>query len=187
MDSPYCRLSNAYCTRYQHAFSCDPRRSLPPLQISDECFVGRSTWSCNSWRAVRSCFDWSRGKSLQYPFWNGPEGAQLPVRRILTVATPIFAGLLVVFLSTAIDIAMFEKPLLDLLSNPAVQAAGSIPERPAVNGLIVGHCSSRLQLWRGKFREHQSVFALRPISDASDSRVSWSIEQESQARFLDWV
>ena len=47
-----------------------------------------------------------------------PQGVRLPVRKILTVGTPIFAGLLVAFLSTAIDIAMFERPLLDLLANP---------------------------------------------------------------------
>ena len=49
-------------------------------------------------------------------FGSASKGARLPVRTILTIATPIFAGLLIIILSTAIDIALFKKPLLDLLS-----------------------------------------------------------------------
>lgn len=51
-------------------------------------------------------------------FGGAPKGVRLPVRTILTIATPIFAGLLTVILSTALDTALFEKPLLELLSTP---------------------------------------------------------------------
>lgn len=50
-------------------------------------------------------------------FGTASRDARLPVRAILTIATPIFAGLLIVMLSTAIDTALFEKPLLELLSS----------------------------------------------------------------------
>lgn len=43
---------------------------------------------------------------------------RLPVRTILAVATPIFAGLLASLLSSAIDLALFTKPLLKLLQEP---------------------------------------------------------------------
>jgi hypothetical protein len=45
-----------------------------------------------------------------------PKDTRLPVRTILLVATPIFAGLLTVILSTAIDAALFKESLLTLLS-----------------------------------------------------------------------
>jgi Patatin-like phospholipase len=44
------------------------------------------------------------------------EGARLPVRKIIALATPIFAGLLAALLSTALDAILFGKPLLKLLS-----------------------------------------------------------------------
>jgi hypothetical protein len=50
-------------------------------------------------------------------FGTAPHAIRLPVRKVLAVATPIFAGLLLALLSTAIDIALFKKPLLDALSN----------------------------------------------------------------------
>jgi hypothetical protein len=49
-------------------------------------------------------------------FGTAPEGIRLPVRTILAIATPVFAGLLTVILSAAMDTALFAKPLLDLLS-----------------------------------------------------------------------
>ena len=49
-------------------------------------------------------------------FGTAPKGVQLPVRTILAIATPIFAALLIVLLSAALDLVLFKKPLLDLLS-----------------------------------------------------------------------
>jgi hypothetical protein len=51
-------------------------------------------------------------------FGTTPKGARLPVRTILAIATPIFGGLLIVILSTALDMALFTEPLLKLLSAP---------------------------------------------------------------------
>jgi hypothetical protein len=41
---------------------------------------------------------------------------RLPVPTILAIATPIFAGFLIIVLSTAIDLLLFSNPLLDVLS-----------------------------------------------------------------------
>jgi hypothetical protein len=43
-------------------------------------------------------------------------GRRLPVRTILTIATPIFAGLLIVVLSAAIDLVLHKTVLVDTLS-----------------------------------------------------------------------
>jgi hypothetical protein len=51
-------------------------------------------------------------------FGTASRGVRLPVQKILAVATPIFAGLLTAFLSTAIDTVLFNKPLLKFLSQP---------------------------------------------------------------------
>jgi hypothetical protein len=53
-------------------------------------------------------------------FGTAPRQARLPVRTILLVATPIFSGLLIVLLSTALDMALFKEPLLTLLSSQPV-------------------------------------------------------------------
>jgi hypothetical protein len=53
-------------------------------------------------------------------FGAAPKGVRLPVRMILSIATPIFAGLLTVILSTALDVALFKKPLLELLSTSGI-------------------------------------------------------------------
>jgi hypothetical protein len=55
-------------------------------------------------------------------FGTAPHGARLPVRTILVVATPIFAGLLASLLSSAIDLILFTKPLLILLQEPERRA-----------------------------------------------------------------
>ena len=49
-------------------------------------------------------------------FGAAPRGLRLPVRTILTIATPLFAALLISILSTVLDTALFKKPLLELLS-----------------------------------------------------------------------
>jgi hypothetical protein len=49
-------------------------------------------------------------------FGTAPTGVRVPVRTILVIATPIFAGLLTAILSTALDITLFKQPLLKLLS-----------------------------------------------------------------------
>jgi hypothetical protein len=56
-------------------------------------------------------------------FGTAPHGVRFPVRKILTVATPIFSGLLVCFLSSAIDLALFKQPLLDRLGTQQISAA----------------------------------------------------------------
>jgi Patatin-like phospholipase len=48
-------------------------------------------------------------------FGTAPREARVPVRTILLIATPIFGGLLIVILSTALDMALFKEPLLMLL------------------------------------------------------------------------
>ena len=49
-------------------------------------------------------------------FGTAPKGTRVPVRTILVIATPIFAGLLTLILSTGLDAALFKEPLLKLLS-----------------------------------------------------------------------
>jgi Patatin-like phospholipase len=56
-----------------------------------------------------------------------PKGVRLPVRTILAIATPIFGGLLAAILSTALDLALFKEPLLNLLS---VQGDFGLPFDP---------------------------------------------------------
>jgi hypothetical protein len=84
-------------------------------------------------------------------FGTASRGLQIPVRRIITVATPIFAGLLACFLSSAIDFALFTKPLVELLHNPGDIPALSLwfdPTTPAgqirlvvlSGGLVVFSC-----------------------------------------------
>jgi hypothetical protein len=49
-------------------------------------------------------------------FGTASTGIRLPVRTILAIATPIFAGLLTAILSVALDTALFKEPLLELVS-----------------------------------------------------------------------
>jgi hypothetical protein len=50
-------------------------------------------------------------------FGTAPRGIRLPVRKILVVATPIFAALLASLISIAIDLILFRQPLLTVLLN----------------------------------------------------------------------
>jgi hypothetical protein len=52
-------------------------------------------------------------------FGTASREARLPVRTILLIATPVFGGLLIVILSTALDLVLFKQPLLTLLSTAA--------------------------------------------------------------------
>jgi Patatin-like phospholipase len=49
-------------------------------------------------------------------FGTAPRETRLPVRTTLLIATPIFSGLLIALLSTALDLTLFKEPLLTLLS-----------------------------------------------------------------------
>jgi hypothetical protein len=48
-------------------------------------------------------------------FGTASRGVRLPVRRILAVATPIFAALLASLISIAVDLILFRQPLLEVL------------------------------------------------------------------------
>jgi hypothetical protein len=48
-------------------------------------------------------------------FGTASRGVRLPVRRILAIATPIFAALLASLISIAIDLILFRQPLLEVL------------------------------------------------------------------------
>jgi Patatin-like phospholipase len=63
---------------------------------------------------------------------------RLPVRTILLVATPIFAGLLTAILSTAIDAALFKKSLLTLLSTEGDSGPWFDPRKPSGQGWLLG-------------------------------------------------
>jgi hypothetical protein len=60
-------------------------------------------------------------------FGSASRGIRLPVRQILAVTTPVFAGLLVALLSTGIDRVLFETPLLDFLAKPYCLGGGFDP------------------------------------------------------------
>ncbi|MEH2489453.1 hypothetical protein V1280_005392 [Bradyrhizobium sp. AZCC 2230] len=47
-----------------------------------------------------------------------PHGTRLPVRKILVIATPVFAALLASLISIGIDIVLFKQPLLKALDLP---------------------------------------------------------------------
>jgi hypothetical protein len=64
-------------------------------------------------------------------FGTAAHGIRLPVRRILVIATPIFAGLLTSFLSSAIDLVLFKHPLLELLQPPQDLGGWVNPTTPA--------------------------------------------------------
>ena len=64
-------------------------------------------------------------------FGTAPQETRLPVRTILLVATPIFAGLLTAILSTAIDAALFKEPLLTLLSTEGDSGLWFDPRKPS--------------------------------------------------------
>jgi hypothetical protein len=72
------------------------------------------------------------------PFGTAPKETRLPVRTILLVATPIFAGLLTAILSTAIDAALFKKSLLTLLSTESDSGSWFDPRQPSGQGWLLG-------------------------------------------------
>ena len=71
-------------------------------------------------------------------FGTAPRGVRIPVRKILAIATPIFAGLLVAFLSTGIDAVLFGTPLLDFLTKPYCSGGfGFDPTTPSDQGRLL--------------------------------------------------
>ncbi len=162
MGSSYRWLSHRYYTRHQHSLSS---HALGAELIK---FVMSFPWTGPAGLAilcdpVRACFDWSRGKSLQHSVRNCTKGSSTPYATILAIATPIFAALLIVLLSAALDLVLFKKPLLDLLSQEV--RVDSLWFDPRTISGHVGLLGSALflalfQPHRGWFRKHQSVFAL---------------------------
>jgi hypothetical protein len=67
-----------------------------------------------------------------------PKETRLPVRTILLVATPIFAGLLTAILSTAIDAALFKESLLTLLSTEGDSGPWFDPRKTSGQGWLLG-------------------------------------------------